>query len=112
MQAKAECIRKVENWTNIKNYHRFDKSTFDPKKMSEEIASFSPKLETLLNKIDELDKEDMDKDNRTYKHFIFSDVKKGGYGARVTKKGGYGARVTKKAEIDAKITRNMGILHL
>lgn len=87
MQAKAECIRKVENWTNIKNYHRFDKSTFDPKKMSEEIASFSPKLETLLNKIDELDKEDMDKDNRTYKHFIFSDVKKGGYGAKIVASG-------------------------
>ena len=87
MQAKAECIRKVENWTNIKNYHRFDKSTFDPKKMSEEIASFSPKLETLLKKIDELDKEDMDKDNKTYKHFIFSDVKKGGYGAKIVASG-------------------------
>ena len=87
MEAKAECIRKLENWANIKTYHRFDKPSFDPKRMSSEIETFSPKLATLLDKIDLLDKQDMEKDKKHYKHFIFSDVKKGGYGAKIIASG-------------------------
>jgi superfamily II DNA or RNA helicase len=43
----------------------------------------SPKIRELFNKIKQLDEEDMKKDGHHYKHFIFSDVKQGGYGSKI-----------------------------
>ena len=77
------CMRKTANFSKILNYHKFDKTAFDPKKLNEELDEASPKMIQLLNNIKELDAQDVKNHGRKFKHFIFSDVKEGGYGAKI-----------------------------
>ena len=80
---EADCVRKRSNWSKGENAHKFDHPEFDAKKLLEDIPSHSAKLQSLLQKIKDLDKKDMARDGRQYKHFIFSDVKSGTYGAKL-----------------------------
>lgn len=80
---KADCIRTTENWSKIQRYHRFDKPVFDRTKFISDMDTASPKMVKLLDNIRALDAMDMRKEGRMFKHFIFSDVKKGGYGAKI-----------------------------
>lgn len=79
----AECIRHTFNWSNMKRTHIFGKSMFDKNNVLESLHKSSPKLETLLKKIESLDKKDRDKYGKTFKHMIFSDVVKRGFGAKI-----------------------------
>jgi hypothetical protein len=79
----AACVRRISNWTSLEKEHKFDKDTFDPKKFLLDLPIASPKLTALLTKIKELDDNDMRLYGRKFKHFIFSEVKAGGYGAKV-----------------------------
>ena len=78
-----KCMRKVANFSKIDNYHKFDKRDFNPEKLNLDIVDGSPKITQLLNNIKLLDAQDMTNHNKTFKHFIFSDVKDGGYGAKI-----------------------------
>jgi len=69
------CLRKKSNWSKTKPEYKFDTVDFNPEKLNSDIHSHSPKLESLLKRIDDIDKRDMEKDGRKYKHFIFSDIK-------------------------------------
>lgn len=80
---KADCIRMTENWGKINRQHRFDKSTFDKKVFLNDMKTMSPKLTEMINTIRKLDEEDLKNEKKVFKHFIFSDVKKGGYGAKI-----------------------------
>lgn len=82
MKCDKECIRKSTNWTHLQPYHKFDKPYFNLKKFSDDISISSPKLEILLNKINELDNIDMSEKGQKFKHMIFTDVR-GGAGARI-----------------------------
>ncbi|HEY9702800.1 MAG TPA: hypothetical protein V6C58_10155 [Allocoleopsis sp.] len=77
-----ECIREVSNFSKIELTDRFDKPSFDPEKFLNNMILKSPKLVALLNKIEELDRTSYSKEKKLYKHFIFSDLKKG-YGAKI-----------------------------
>lgn len=77
------CMRKTANFSKILNYHKFDKTLYDPKKLNNELVEASPKMVQLLNNIKELDAQDVKYNNKKFKHFIFSDVKEGGYGAKI-----------------------------
>jgi superfamily II DNA or RNA helicase len=77
------CMRKTANFSKISNYHKFDKAAYDPKKLNEELLEASPKMVQLLNNIRELDAQDVKYHGKKFKHFIFSDVKEGGYGAKI-----------------------------
>ena len=77
------CLRKKSNWSTSSNVYKFDHPDFDPEKLMKDIPSHSSKLSVLLKKIKDLDKKDMEKDGRLYKHFIFSDVKSASYGAKL-----------------------------
>ena len=77
------CMRKTANFSKISNYHKFDKAVYDPKKLNEELTEASPKMVQLLNNIRELDSQDVKNHGKKFKHFIFSDVKEGGYGAKI-----------------------------
>ena len=77
------CMRKTANFSKISNYHKFDKVAYDPKKLNEELVEASPKMVQLLNNIRELDSQDVKYHGKKFKHFIFSDVKEGGYGAKI-----------------------------
>lgn len=79
----ASCLRRVANWSSLEKEHKFDKETFDANKFLQDLPTASPKLYEMLNKIRELDDADIKYHGKTFKHFIFSEVKAGGYGARV-----------------------------
>lgn len=80
---ESDCLRKKANWSKSSNAYKFDHPDFDPEKLMRDIPSHSSKLSVLLKKIKDLDKKDMEKDGRLYKHFIFSDVKSASYGAKL-----------------------------
>lgn len=79
----SECLRKKANWSKSSNAYKFDHPDFDPEKLMRDIPTHSSKLSVLLKKIKDLDKKDMEKDGRLYKHFIYSDVKSASYGAKL-----------------------------
>jgi len=83
MTFNPDCLRRVANWSKITPTHKFDKKTFKPKDIAENLQELSPKMAALLNNIQELDAADMSKYGKHFKHFIFSDVKQGGYGSKV-----------------------------
>ena len=80
---KYQCIRKITNWSNAKQYHKFDNKNFDSKQTKLDIETCSPKLEKLLKNIQQLDIEDMKKSGKNYKHFIYSDVKFSNHGSKI-----------------------------
>jgi len=114
------CIRKKSNWSKSSNIYKFDDENFDSEKLLNDIPEHSPKLDILLKKIEDLDKKDMKKYGKLFKHFIFSDIKYGNYGSRLIAsafiaKGmtlGYNAKlkagsrnVQKKSESEVKTVR-------
>lgn len=87
LSQRAECIRQVMNWSNMKHSHIFGKTNFDKDVVREELAKNSPKLERILEHIRELDERDMKKHKKVFKHMIFSDVTKRGFGAKIVAAG-------------------------
>jgi len=78
------CIRNRSNWTTASNAYKFDRpSSFQPNKLLQAMPLKSPKMEKLLSHIKELDEADKKRDGTYYKHFIFSDIKNGMYGAKL-----------------------------
>ena len=79
----STCLRKVSNWSKIVPINKFDKSTFNATITKDMIPLSSPKLKALFDKITEVDAADMKEYGRLFKHFIFTDVKEQGYGAKI-----------------------------
>jgi len=77
------CMRKTANFGKISMYHKFDKASFNPTQLNKEIIDASPKIVQMLNNINKLDELDQKNHGKKFKHFIFSDVKEGGYGAKI-----------------------------
>ena len=98
------CLRKKANWSISSPDYIFDKLSFSPEKLLNDIPDHSPKLKSLLDKINELDNNDMKKHGHLFKHFIFSDLKNGNYGVKLLAsallakgmKMGYSAKLNKK----------------
>ncbi len=78
----SDCVRKKSNLIKGINDYKFDKPTFNPNQLLDDLPIVSPKLVKLLNTIDELDKADMKNHGKLFKHFIFSDLK-GLQGAKI-----------------------------
>jgi hypothetical protein len=83
MSFDPSCIRRTANWTTITKEHKFDKASFDPEVVLKDLPKSSPKLQALLNNIHEIDERDMKTHGQKFKHFIFSEVKQGGYGVKI-----------------------------
>ena len=77
------CIRQTENWSKILPTHKIDNKSFDPEAVKAAIHHASPKLEQLFRIIEQVDANDLATHGQYFKHFIFSDVKEGGYGAKI-----------------------------
>jgi len=84
---QLECVRQVSNWSKIAPTNRFDKSRFSVTETDKLIPIASPKLEAMLQNIEALDANDQTLTGKTYKHFIFSDIKFLGYGAKIISAG-------------------------
>lgn len=80
---QLQCVRQVGNWSKIGPKHRFNKSRFSIAEVDKLIPIASPKMEALLQNIAALDANDMTTFGKHFKHFIFSDVKFLGYGAKI-----------------------------
>lgn len=87
LSQKADCIRQVMNWSNMKHTHIFGKTNFDVDSVLEDLPKNSPKLQRILEHIRELDNRDMKKHKKVFKHMIFSDVTKRGFGAKIVAAG-------------------------
>lgn len=83
LKLKADCVRRVANWTRMAAQHKFDKKQFNPEQVLQDMEKMSPKMIALLDNIKQLDAQDLEKHGKHFKHFIFSDVKQGGYGSKI-----------------------------
>lgn len=77
------CMRQTENWSKMMPQHKLDSKKFDPNEVEAAIHEASPKLEQLFRIIEQVDANDMATHGKYFKHFIFSDVKEQGYGAKI-----------------------------
>jgi hypothetical protein len=77
-----DCAREVGNWAKIEFKDRFDKPQFDPVQLIKKMPLYSPTMFELLDTLDKLDERDMNISKTLYKHFIFSDIKRGA-GAKI-----------------------------
>lgn len=75
MDTTSKCIRQVENWSVMKDYHKMDNPNFNPNKLRIELPVISPKIKKLLENISALDAYDMKTHGTKFKHMIFSDLK-------------------------------------
>ena len=83
VQYSPNCVRQKSNFSKSGGKYRFDNIRFKPTQLVRDIPTHSPKLAALLRKIHELDAQDQLKHGKTFKHFIFSDLKSGAYGAKI-----------------------------
>ena len=79
----SNCIRKKTNLNKNISSYKFDSGDFNPSKLLNNLETQSPKLDTLLKQIEKLDKSDIQKHGKLFKHFIFSEIKMGAYGAKL-----------------------------
>lgn len=71
---EAICIRNTSTWAHVKPNHKFDSAKFNREEVLQDLPLMSPKIHAMLNKIKELDAQDMSNDGKYYKHIIYSDV--------------------------------------
>jgi len=71
---EAICIRNTSTWAHVKPNHKFDSAKFNREGVLQDLPLMSPKIHAMLNKIKELDAQDMSNDGKYYKHIIYSDV--------------------------------------
>ena len=77
---KSKCVREKTNVAISSPTFKFDKPTFNPEELKNELSIVSPKAYKLLQHIKALDARDMNESGKLYKHFIFCDVKSRIYG--------------------------------
>ena len=71
----AKCIRNVSNWSTVKLKYRFDNHQFDPILVRKVMAEASPKINQMIHNIKLLDENDFKETGKTFKHFIYSDIR-------------------------------------
>tara|TARA_B000000437_G_C11689093_1_gene322049 strand:+ start:392 stop:2635 length:2244 start_codon:yes stop_codon:yes gene_type:complete len=79
----AKCIRKISNFSMQKKMDKIDKDGFKIDNLRDNLEKISPKMIELINNIEKLDKEDMKKYKRKFKHVIYTDVKESSSGAKM-----------------------------
>lgn len=79
----ADCVREVINWSKIQPHHIFDSLKYNPVLTKQELPIVSPKMRKMFDKIRQLDERDRARENKLYKHFIFSDLQGRGHGSKI-----------------------------
>ena len=104
-----ECLRKKSSWSKYESkYNLVDNLKEDQsiEEFKEKLPTYSPKLDTLLKKIRQLDEKDQKEHGKMFKHFIFTDIKSSQYGVKLLASGlvsqgftlAYGARLIKDSK--------------
>lgn len=76
---QAACLRRTAATARISRKALVDSKTFDS---ATYLTEMSGKFSTLIDTIKQIDALDMKKDGHLYKHFIFTDIREGSYGAK------------------------------
>jgi len=106
----SDCLRKRMNWSKTKNEHNLidNIDIVNPQLILDDLRTNSPKLYTLMKKIEALDESDLKNEGTLYKHMIFTDMKTSSYGVKIigsilSAKGlKHGYKATKNEEYDQK----------
>lgn len=80
---RALCIRNVANFSAMKPAYLVEKPVFHPELLKLAIPMASPKLEALFNRIERLDRKDMQTSGKRFKHMIFTDLQNNQYGVKL-----------------------------
>jgi hypothetical protein len=78
----ATCVRQVAATVPFKRKQLFNDPEYSPEEMAPTIYRMSGKFNALLETIKRVDAEDMKEHGTMFKHFIFTDLRKGAYGAK------------------------------
>jgi hypothetical protein len=78
----STCVRQVAATAPYKRKLLFNSPEEDTKITKDDLSMMSSKFKTLLDTITQLDAEDMETHGTKFKHFIFTDVRNGAYGAK------------------------------
>ena len=79
----AACVRKKSNWGKTSGVYVFDTENFSAETLRNDMPEYSPKLHALIENINALDTADKKKHGKTFKHFLFSDLKSSSSGAKL-----------------------------
>jgi len=82
-QKKADCIRSVANFSKVQYFHLMDKGNYNTELLLLYLKDAAPKIDELFKKIEALDKQDLEKEGKLFKHMIFTDLKSSNYGAKL-----------------------------
>ena len=79
-----DCLKKRVGWSKSKKEYNLIDSLRpqDPEIILNNLKDKSPKLYTLMKKIEQLDAADLKNDGTLYKHMIFTDMKTSNYGLK------------------------------
>jgi len=77
------CVRKKSNFSIPSHLNLIDSKSGEIEYFREHIEKISPKLTTLFQTIEKLDKDDMRIHGKLFKHFIFTDIRSSLYGAKI-----------------------------
>lgn len=80
---KGDCIRNTANYTKQSVSDKFDKGKVNVEDFANNMAIKSPKLIELLSNIKRLDDQDMKQFGKTFKHVIYTDLKKSSSGSKM-----------------------------
>ena len=81
---KPECVQKIGNFASADSRYLFEYAGEGREHLNwEKVEHLSPKLYRMLREIQEQDAEDMRVHGRKFKHFIFSNIKSGTFGAKI-----------------------------
>lgn len=80
---KADCVREIINWSKIQPHHIFDSLQYDAGLTKQELPIVSPKMRKMFDNIRQLDERDKARENKLFKHFIFSDLQGRGHGSKI-----------------------------
>lgn len=79
IEKAAACLRRTAATARVSRKALVDSKTFDS---ATYIREMSGKFSALLDTIKQIDAIDMKNDGHLYKHFIFTDIREGSYGAK------------------------------
>ena len=82
-QNKYLCIKNISNYSKITTNLLLDNKGFSPKLLKINLDIESPKLKALMDNIEALDKSDMKKHGKLFKHIIYTNNSSSSYGIKI-----------------------------
>ena len=103
----SRCIRNTSATLRLKPHSMPDSPKYDPSIFTSDVSS---KFKTLIEKIEQLDAQDMEEHGTKFKHFIYTDIRESAFGAKAVasflKASGYDLRM----DVQKKFIKRNGVM--